>query len=75
MKTSDILKYTHEIDLEVAIRTADRMRGLIIGSAEIHAFETTLDVPTYLAAWQHLSAPERAAWKTMSYLGKVNAGN
>lgn len=74
MKTSDVLKYPSEIDPEVALHTAALMRGLIIGSSEILAFESTLDVPTYMAAWEHLTASERAAWKAMVSLGKAYAG-
>lgn len=75
MKTSDILKYPHEIDPEIAEETAQLMRGLLSQCSEIHLFSAGLDVATHMAAWDHLTSAERAAWKTMDYLGKVYAGN
>jgi esterase/lipase superfamily enzyme len=70
-----MLKYSHEIDSERALAVAQQMREVLKATADCaHILDDELDVPTYMAAWEHLSAPERAAWKTMAYLGKTYAG-
>jgi hypothetical protein len=88
MKVAEFLKDSHDprgnlgvsVDFDVATRIAGEMRQIMnrdleeidIG-LEAHLYNGGVDQEEMIAAWEHLNAGERRAWREFVRIGKAHA--
>lgn len=85
MKVSEFLKDSHDprgdlgrsVDIDLALKLAGEMRQILNMDLEeidlglkAYLFNASVDTEEMIAAWEHLNAGERRAWREFVRLGK-----
>lgn len=85
MKVSEFLKDSHtpqgdlgrSVDIDLALKLAGEMRQILNMDLEeidigvkAYLFNASVDTEEMIAAWEHLNAGERRAWKEYVRIGK-----
>jgi hypothetical protein len=81
MKVNEYLRDAHSplgdlganVDIDTAMKVADEIRAILLRCClEAVTYDNDCDHDQLGAAWTHLNAPERAAWKELVRCGHAH---